>query len=102
MSQADRRDPKPAPSKRAPEPVARKTRGYIETVALSSIGIEMGLCVVFGLLIGRWLDGRFGTAPLGMLVFLLIGIAAAGKAVHRALQKMDRIAERNEREGGDA
>ncbi|MDR1041533.1 MAG: AtpZ/AtpI family protein [Deltaproteobacteria bacterium] len=43
----------------------------------SSIGIAMVLSVFFGLAAGYWLDGRFGTRPLFILIGLLAGVAAA-------------------------
>lgn len=41
----------------------------------------MGVCVALGWGIGYWLDGRFGTQPWLMLVFLLFGVAAGFKAL---------------------
>jgi F0F1-type ATP synthase assembly protein I len=45
--------------------------------AASSIGIAMVLSVFFGLAAGYWLDGRFQTKPLFILLGLLVGLAAA-------------------------
>jgi ATP synthase protein I len=45
--------------------------------AASSIGIAMVLSVFFGLAAGYWLDGRFGTRPVFILVGLLVGLVAA-------------------------
>jgi ATP synthase protein I len=45
--------------------------------AASSIGIAMVLSVFFGVAAGYWLDGRFDTRPVFILVGLLVGLAAA-------------------------
>jgi len=77
----------------AADPYARKTKAYFDTLSLSSVGIEMGVSVVLGLVFGRWLDGKLGTEPWMMFVFLIFGCAAGGKAVWRAVKKADRMAE---------
>jgi ATP synthase protein I len=75
-----------------PGDVARTTRQVYRTLSMSSVGLELGLAVVLGLLFGRWLDGQLGTAPWMMLVFLLIGSAAGFKGIHRMLRESDRAA----------
>jgi ATP synthase protein I len=64
-----------------------KPRAYYDLLKLSSLGLEMGGAVVIGLLMGVWLDRRFGTEPWLTFVFLGFGFAAAGKAVYRAIRK---------------
>ncbi len=64
-----------------------KPRAYYDLLKLSSLGLEMGGAVVIGLLMGAWLDRRFGTEPWLTFVFLGFGFAAAGKAVYRAIRK---------------
>src|SRR5688572_21459718 len=67
-------------------PYAAKTRGYMQVLSLTSVGIEMAVSVVIGLFVGQWLDRKFGTEPLFLIVFLLFGCAAAAKAVWRAVK----------------
>src|SRR5689334_17889634 len=76
--------------------VATKTRSVYQTLSLSSVGLEMGIAVVLGLLFGRWLDGKFGTDPWLMIVFLGFGMAAGFKGVFRAMREADKIAAQNE------
>ena len=76
--------------------VATKTRGVYRTLSMSSVGLEMGIAVILGLLFGRWLDGEVGTAPWMMIVFTILGFAAGFKGVFRALREADRIAKENE------
>ena len=47
----------------------------------SQIGITMAAAVLMGVLLGRYLDRLFGTAPWLGLVFSLLGAGAAIKLV---------------------
>jgi ATP synthase protein I len=66
---------------------------------MSSVGLEMGIAVVIGLLVGRWLDGKAGTEPWLMILFVIFGFAAGFKGILRAMREADRAAAENEREG---
>ncbi|MBI2761076.1 MAG: AtpZ/AtpI family protein [Chloroflexi bacterium] len=44
---------------------------------LLGIGWYFAICVVLGVLGGKWLDGRFGTDPLFTLIGTFAGLAAA-------------------------
>ena len=56
----------------------------------SAVGLEMGVAVAIGYGLGRWLDGRFGTGPYLMVVFVLIGIAAGFRGLIRAAREATR------------
>lgn len=45
----------------------------------------MGLCV-FG---GLWVDKRFGTAPLFILIGVFLGFAASGYSFYQTLRKLN-------------
>ena len=75
---------------RAVAPAATKPRAYYETLSFSSAGIELGLSVVIGALLGRWLDGMAGTQPGLMIAMTVVGFAAGLRAVVRAGTKMNR------------
>ena len=64
-------------------------------LSYSSLGLEMGLCVAVGLTIGYFLDKYFQTYPYLSIVFMLVGIAAALKAVYIMARKMEKENERN-------
>ncbi len=81
-------------------PYAKKTRGYMQVLSLSSVGIEMAISVVIGLFGGQWLDRKFGTEPLFLLIGVLVCCAAAGKAVWAAVKKADRMADRDPADPG--
>jgi F0F1-type ATP synthase assembly protein I len=59
---------------------------------ISSIGLEMGGCVIAGYFIGTWLDGRFDLAPWGTIIFLVFGFGAALKGVIRVARKARALA----------
>ena len=51
---------------------------------LASVGIEFSISTIVGLLGGRWLDEKAGTAPWLMLVGLVIGVVAGMRSLIRA------------------
>src|ERR1044071_6769107 len=78
---------------------ARNGRRFYQTLSASSVGLELGLSVVFGVLFGRWLDGKLGTTPWMMLLFLALGLVAGFRSLVRAVHRADRAAEAEERRG---
>ena len=71
-------------------PAAARGRRFYNVLSASSVGLEMGLSVVLGVLVGIWLDGRLGTAPWMMLLWLGFGLAAGFRGVLRAVSRADR------------
>lgn len=63
-------------------------RTYIKT---SAVGLEFGLSIGVGALLGYFADRYFATSPYGLLVGILVGSIAAGKRlwifVKRYLEK---------------
>ena len=55
-----------------------------------AIGLEMGLAVVIGMLIGSYLDRRFDWAPYGQYAGLAAGIGAAAKGLIRVTRDYQR------------
>ena len=78
---------------------ARNGRRFYHTLSASSVGLELGLSVVVGVLFGRWLDGKLGTTPWLMIAFLALGLFAGFRSVLRAVRRLDRAAEAEERRG---
>jgi ATP synthase protein I len=76
------------------DPASRRTRGMYNSLSASSVGLELGISVLLGLLFGLWLDSQLGTEPWLMLLWLCIGFAAGFRGVLRAVRREDRIAER--------
>jgi ATP synthase protein I len=59
----------------------------VRAIRLASLGLEMAVAVAIGWAFGNWLDGKLGTKPWLMLVFLLFGVAAGFRGVYTAARK---------------
>ena len=65
------------------------------------MGLEVGLSVVVGFLIGTWLDEWLETAPWFLLIFGIAGIIAGYRSMFRMVKRMqsdtkiDQIKEQN-------
>lgn len=64
--------------------------------------MEVALSVVVGLFGGQWLDKRFHTGGWLTWIGFAYGLAAAGRAIYRAVQKSNREAEELERREQEA
>lgn len=67
----------------AAAPYAAKTRGYYRTLQATSIGIELAVAVLLGVLTGAWIDTKLGTTPWGLLLFLVLGCIAGMRGIVR-------------------
>lgn len=56
----------------------------------SSMGLELGLSVVVGLVIGSYLDDWLGTGPWLLLLFAGFGIVAGYRSVFRLWKRVNR------------
>lgn len=60
----------------------KQRREVLRSLALlSQIGITIIACVMIGVFFGRFLDNLLGTSPWLLLVFSLLGAAAAFKSI---------------------
>ena len=57
-------------------------------VIYSSMGLELGLSVVVGFLIGSWLDIWLATEPLFLLIFGIAGIIAGYRSIFRLVKRV--------------
>jgi ATP synthase protein I len=84
---------------KAAAPYAAPARGMYQSLSMSAVGLEMGLCVIIGLFAGKWVDERLGTGatvPWFLMLGLGLGFAAGIKGVMRAVRNADKIAVANE------
>lgn len=61
----------------------------------SSMGLELGLSVIVGLVIGSYLDKWLGTDPWMLIIFASAGIIAGYRSVYRLLKKIQSDSEEN-------
>jgi F0F1-type ATP synthase assembly protein I len=66
-----------------------------------TLGIQITLCILFGAWGGHWLDEKFHTAPVLLVIGFCFGLGAAGKSVHESWKQMQKEAQREEREQGN-
>ena len=56
----------------------------------STIGLEMVISVVIGILFGWWLDRLFNTKPWLTIVFMLFGIVAGFRSLFKLLKDIEK------------
>ena len=70
-----------------PKTTDKHTRELIRALSMfTQVGITMVMCVLLGVLFGRFLDSRLDTSPWFLLIFTFSGAGAAIKSVY-ALSK---------------
>ena len=57
-------------------------------VKYSSMGLELGLSVVVGFLIGSWIDEWLATGPWFLLIFGIAGIIAGYRSIFRLVKRV--------------
>jgi F0F1-type ATP synthase assembly protein I len=67
-----------------------------------TVGLELALSILVGLLLGQWLDKKLHTHGVLTLIGLGYGLAAAVRVVWRALKQANRDAEDEERREREA
>ena len=68
------------------EQAPKSVLGVIPTLArLTMIGWLVGVSIAAGALVGWWLDGLIGSAPLLLIIGILLGIAVALVGMMRML-----------------
>lgn len=72
-------EPKP-PGTNEPKPLPG-------AVAFLSMGLASAVCVGAGLLLGLWADSAWHTAPILLVVGLVLGLAAAAASVVAQIRK---------------
>lgn len=85
------------------KPSLRDTRlaMYKGMGGFGTLGLEIILSVALGAFAGNWADNRLSTSPWLTLLGVAFGVAAAVRAIQRALRMMNREAAREEREQGN-
>lgn len=80
------------------DPASIKAKRRYNALSASSVGLELGIAVIVGLLGGMWLDSRFETKPWLMLVFMVFGLVAGFRNVLRAVERAERAGHEEDRD----
>jgi ATP synthase protein I len=54
-----------------------------------AVGIEFGIAILLGYLVGAWLDEQAGTEPYLMVLFVLLGAGAGVKSLVSLVRRTD-------------
>jgi ATP synthase protein I len=69
--------------------------------SFGTLGLEIVLCILFGVFGGRWIDSKLDTEPVFILLGFIFGLGAAGKALLRTWKEMKEVTAKEEREQGN-
>ena len=75
-----------------------KENPFVTYGRFATLGLEFAFSTIAGLLVGRYLDGLFGTAPWLLVVGAMGGIAGAILLLVNTLQRMSNNEDDNDRE----
>ena len=81
-----------------PKELEEKAREAYKSARFASMGIELGVSVLLGLLGGWWLDIQFDCRPWLLLSGIIVGFAAGIRSIVRTLRIFSREAE-DEKQG---
>lgn len=79
-------------------------RGLGLSLSLASSGLTLAICIAIGAALGVWLDKKFNSHGILLIVFLLVGVVAGFKQliedVRKVIRNQDRedVEERTRRE----
>ncbi len=65
-----------------------RTQNAWQSAQFASLGLELGISVGLGYLGGAWLEGRFGGAPWGSTLGVILGFVAGLRSLIRAAKKV--------------
>lgn len=58
---------------------------WVAALRLVGVGFYIGVCIVLGVAAGLWLDSKFHTEPILVIVGLVFGLVIAFYGVYRML-----------------
>ena len=61
---------------------------WTAALRLTGVGFFIGICIVVGTFAGLWLDGKFNTKPLFILLGLVLGLVVAVYGVYRMIRPL--------------
>ena len=69
---------------------------WLSMLSLLGMGFYIAIAIVLGIWGGHWLDGKFNTGPLCLIIGLILGIAVAGLGVYNMLKPIIENAKKTE------
>jgi ATP synthase protein I len=63
---------------------------FRQIASYSTLGLEMGLSVAVGAIIGYYLDKWLHTEPWLLIIFLVFGVVSGFRSLYRALKRFER------------
>ena len=58
--------------------------------AAAGMGLQFAISVILFLLAGQWLDTKFGTSPLFLMILVFVGAGASFYSIYRKLMEQQR------------
>ena len=58
---------------------------WAAALRLTGVGFFVGTCIIMGVIGGLWLDNKLNTAPVFILVGLVLGVVVAAFGVYQML-----------------
>lgn len=66
----------------------KKKYGFLANFALvSQIGVMMVIPIILGVWLGGIIDNKLGTAPLFLIIFMILGVGAAFRNIYLVVYK---------------
>lgn len=78
----------PKPAKGSEQPTPESSVGSAGVMA--GVGLQFALSILLFLWVGQWMDKKFGTAPLFLLLFVFVGAGASFYSMYRKLMEHQR------------
>ena len=57
---------------------------------VAGMGLQFALSILLFLFAGQWIDGKLGTAPLFLILFVFVGAGASFYSIYRKLMEQQR------------
>lgn len=71
-------------------------RDWRPLALVTQVGLTIVVSLILCLLLGLWIDDRFGTKPWATLIFTLVGIVVGSYSVYRMVSEAIVAAERRQ------
>lgn len=63
-------------------------RDNLRPLVLMELGLIMVSSILLCVVLGLWIDNRFGIAPWGLLIAMLVGVSSGSLAMYRLVARV--------------